>query len=198
MEPTWVLSAPDGPHVGPMNLAIRGITSPRVQWVKHLFSIVTSRECYGAWNHWQVDYLFKDLIRLVRAETAHIHIMSHCEGKRPVIGGFPSLIKKRILTHIRPDGLLVINVCYYSHFFVSLNKLLNKQTSICCSCDVFKCKNIYIQQLRDFVSFHIKCVIVYQTEAQIPWIFMELNLHIYIFGKLIDSRVLVNKWHTIK
>ena len=25
MRPTWVLSAPDGPHVGPMNLAIRGI-----------------------------------------------------------------------------------------------------------------------------------------------------------------------------
>ena len=23
-EPTWVLSAPDGPHVGPMNLAVRG------------------------------------------------------------------------------------------------------------------------------------------------------------------------------
>ena len=23
MEPTWVLSAPGGPHVGPMNLAIR-------------------------------------------------------------------------------------------------------------------------------------------------------------------------------
>ena len=23
MKPTWVLSAPDGPHVGPMNLAIR-------------------------------------------------------------------------------------------------------------------------------------------------------------------------------
>ena len=22
MEPTWVLSAPDGPHAGPMNLAI--------------------------------------------------------------------------------------------------------------------------------------------------------------------------------
>ena len=27
MGPTWVLSAPDGPHVGPMNLAIRVITS---------------------------------------------------------------------------------------------------------------------------------------------------------------------------
>ena len=26
MRPTWVLSAPDGPHVGPMNLAIRVVT----------------------------------------------------------------------------------------------------------------------------------------------------------------------------
>ena len=25
MGPTWVLSAPDGPHVGPMNLAIRDL-----------------------------------------------------------------------------------------------------------------------------------------------------------------------------
>ena len=25
MGPTWVLTAPDGPHVGPMNLAIRGV-----------------------------------------------------------------------------------------------------------------------------------------------------------------------------
>ena len=25
MGPTWVLSAPDGPHVGPMNLAIWGV-----------------------------------------------------------------------------------------------------------------------------------------------------------------------------
>ena len=24
MGPTWVLSVPDGPHVGPMNLAVRG------------------------------------------------------------------------------------------------------------------------------------------------------------------------------
>ena len=30
MEPTWVLSAPDGPHVGPMNLAIR--LSMKCQW----------------------------------------------------------------------------------------------------------------------------------------------------------------------
>ena len=25
--PTWVMSAPDGPHVGPMNLAIRTVTN---------------------------------------------------------------------------------------------------------------------------------------------------------------------------
>ena len=25
--PTWVLSAPDGPHIGPMNLAIRGASA---------------------------------------------------------------------------------------------------------------------------------------------------------------------------
>ena len=25
MGPTWVLPAPDGPHVGPMNLVVRGI-----------------------------------------------------------------------------------------------------------------------------------------------------------------------------
>ena len=28
MGPTWVLSAPDGPHVGPRNLAIRVVTLP--------------------------------------------------------------------------------------------------------------------------------------------------------------------------
>ena len=25
MGPTWVLSAPDGPHIGPMNLAVRDV-----------------------------------------------------------------------------------------------------------------------------------------------------------------------------
>ena len=33
MGPTWVLSAPDGPHVGPMNLAVR-VGSIKVQWDK--------------------------------------------------------------------------------------------------------------------------------------------------------------------
>ena len=51
MGPTWVLSAPDGPHVGPMNLAIRDgnlrciwmdgwnliYASPGPQWVKVIY-----------------------------------------------------------------------------------------------------------------------------------------------------------------
>ena len=34
MGPTWVLSAPDGPHVGPMNVAMRGLSaSANPVWV---------------------------------------------------------------------------------------------------------------------------------------------------------------------
>ena len=36
MGPTWVLSAPDGPHVGPMNLAIRGINLEYVVGFSHI------------------------------------------------------------------------------------------------------------------------------------------------------------------
>ena len=32
MGPTWVLSAPDGPHVGPMSLAIRSVIRARRTW----------------------------------------------------------------------------------------------------------------------------------------------------------------------
>ena len=33
MGPTWVLSAPDGPHVGPMNLAIWVAYYDRLKWM---------------------------------------------------------------------------------------------------------------------------------------------------------------------
>ena len=38
MGPTWVLSAPDGPHVGPMNLAIRvgSLHNGTVMWTCHI------------------------------------------------------------------------------------------------------------------------------------------------------------------
>ena len=37
MGPTWVLSAPDGPHVGPMNLAIRDVFSCSVYWKLYIY-----------------------------------------------------------------------------------------------------------------------------------------------------------------
>ena len=37
MGPTWVVSAPGGPHVGPMNLAIRGhLWAPSLTYILHL------------------------------------------------------------------------------------------------------------------------------------------------------------------
>ena len=46
MRPTWVLSVPDGPHVGPMSLAIRAIlmTHPPVDLFT-LFPISTLKHC---------------------------------------------------------------------------------------------------------------------------------------------------------
>ena len=46
MGPTWVLSAPDGPHVGPMNLAIRGV-------MQLLIHVLASVVCHVEVNcHW--------------------------------------------------------------------------------------------------------------------------------------------------
>ena len=38
MGPTWVLSAPDGPHVGPMNLAVRDLISIGIPIIKIIWS----------------------------------------------------------------------------------------------------------------------------------------------------------------
>ena len=80
MGPTWVLSAPDGPHVGPMNLAIRVIayTSPcdvctqfaffcvlyriitigfswfssrLIQWPCNIAPVASSHDGYGCIDH---------------------------------------------------------------------------------------------------------------------------------------------------
>ena len=41
MGPTWVLSAPDGPHVGPMNLAIRVVSTA----VKLILKLIRRSSC---------------------------------------------------------------------------------------------------------------------------------------------------------
>ena len=47
MGPTWVLSAPDGPHVGPQNLAIRAVL---LWWWKLMCHIMSYHE-------WHIDTL---------------------------------------------------------------------------------------------------------------------------------------------
>ena len=48
MGPTWVLSAPDGPHVGPMNLAIRDIIHS---------SAATEVELRSDLNKWKTPHI---------------------------------------------------------------------------------------------------------------------------------------------
>ena len=61
MGPTWVLSAPDGPHVGPMNLAIRGsLLCFVVDWflrIVHIFFIrfyhmIALMQMRNSWRIW--------------------------------------------------------------------------------------------------------------------------------------------------
>ena len=53
MGPTWVLSAPDGPHVGPMNIGIMDyiIRSPRTwqYWATNRHSVVYKVTCVIYW-----------------------------------------------------------------------------------------------------------------------------------------------------
>ena len=79
--PTWVLSAPDGPHVGPMNLAIRDYmcsTSPE-----------TFRAICRAWLWWGNDpfYPYPEglLHRRVRPPS---HCSSHGEVSLKIIGKY--------------------------------------------------------------------------------------------------------------
>ena len=53
MGPTWVLSAPDGPHVGPMNLAIRGCMNYRPRNML-MVSAVGSQVRFQM--HWQISH----------------------------------------------------------------------------------------------------------------------------------------------
>ena len=54
LGPTWVLSAPDGPHVGPMNLAIRDDHLPRkvniidISWLTR--EVMLSNTIYVSWK----------------------------------------------------------------------------------------------------------------------------------------------------
>ena len=62
MGPTWVLSAPDGPYVGPMNLAIRVPLKPApgIQVLKY---VLHNSPC-GKSLEWERMHLINDHVRV--------------------------------------------------------------------------------------------------------------------------------------
>ena len=66
MEPPWVLSAPDGPHVGPMNLAILdlklGVVACSLRWTSQLLGSNGWWCCWTAINiygtYWYLQHCF--------------------------------------------------------------------------------------------------------------------------------------------
>ena len=80
MRPIWVLSAPDGPHVGPMNLAIRGnhdrtkrgkaVCPPCTQYLIMLESTssfwwrLQRQRLMGIWRLWRIEWVMILLSRI--------------------------------------------------------------------------------------------------------------------------------------
>ena len=93
MGPTWVLSAPDGPHVGPMNLAIREDISMSkslmarfewdpLQWCHNGHDSVS--------NHQPYDSLLNLLFRRRSKKTSKLRVTGLCVGNSPGTGEFPA------------------------------------------------------------------------------------------------------------
>ena len=91
MSPTWVLTAPEGPHVGPMNLAIRDITYiPILSHSSIMKSVttqfpsgsVTSRWFYPTQHpttlpNWP-DYVVMQLEQTIRVSRPYTMMTSWC------------------------------------------------------------------------------------------------------------------------
>ena len=67
MEPIWVLSAPDGPHVGPMNLAIRDFTDGKSPLVQVISWCSSKRHLAFTWTNAAQDHQHNAIL-------AHLHL----------------------------------------------------------------------------------------------------------------------------
>ena len=98
MGPTWVLSVPDGPHVGPRNLAIRvawlmeavGMScymSLNFDWSWPVYTVtltvIWASERHGVSNCQQLDYV-QQLVRLITKIILKLCITKICERNPPV------------------------------------------------------------------------------------------------------------------
>ena len=106
MGPTWVLSAPDGPHVGPMNVA--GVLIRRASGATHdnTAEVMTTLDLHMSlglvslqWRHDErhgVSYhrrpycLLNCLFRRRSKKTPKLRVTGFCEGNSPVTGEFPA------------------------------------------------------------------------------------------------------------
>ena len=108
MGPTWVLSAPDGPHVGPMNFAIWGSA---VVYLHHIGIIqvrvflLVGRQHACTWNnkfqwrhnehdglsnHQRFHCLLNCRPRRRSKKTPKLRVTGLCVGNSPVTGEFPA------------------------------------------------------------------------------------------------------------
>ena len=67
MGPTWVLSAPDGPHVGPMNLAMRDKLNRRIdEWLHPTEKMYVITYLYANLRdhsmHWRAVAAFTNMV----------------------------------------------------------------------------------------------------------------------------------------
>ena len=78
MGPTWVLSAPDGPHVGPMNLAIRVVTVIGGGCIPYLASFCHTCACYSCHLSCHI-FIDKLCAKNYVLHTYDIRYLSHIE-----------------------------------------------------------------------------------------------------------------------
>ena len=76
MGPTWVLSAPDGPHAGPMNLVIRNVFACKKYKSRVSCQKGPTRHAYA----WQIGPFWQDTL-----EMSNIQTRPHIRGPNLII-----------------------------------------------------------------------------------------------------------------
>ena len=87
MGPTWVLSAPDGPHVGPINLAIK-VVLPGVLCMFYQWNLVTANTTiHIAFHHLffplSVALVLGTVLPPVTSHTDPFRVLRSCKGIHP-------------------------------------------------------------------------------------------------------------------
>ena len=141
MGPTWVLSAIDGPHACPMNLAIRdAITWSNVaQDLRHYMALLglnALRWCHnehdGVSNHQPYDCLFNRLFRRRRKWTSKFRVTGLCERNSLVNGEIPAQIVSNAEMFPLDDVMMEIVDDYWWHGGIdtSQSPVLNSWTHL--------------------------------------------------------------------